>query len=139
MMRLRITHQVLSIWNDNNSIDYIADKIKSSHDLFTQFIAYELEGKYLKTPFDEVFNSTMDKIFSGEIKRLIINIPMGYGKTFRATIITSLRAYAIQSKSKIIHISYDSTLAQLNSQTIREIITKSSLYRKLYPNVILTE
>ncbi len=44
----------------------------------------------------------MDKIFSGEIKRLIINIPMGYGKTFRATIITSLRAYAIQSKSKII-------------------------------------
>jgi predicted phage terminase large subunit-like protein len=130
---------ILKLWKENKNRNYIADKLKSSHALFTEFIAYELEGNYFKTAFDNIFNDTMDKIFNGEIKRLIINIPMGYGKTFRATIITSLRAYAIQSASKIIHISYDNTLVQLNSQIIRQVINENFLYKRLFPNVILID
>jgi len=110
----------------------IANYLISNHNAFTKFIAYELEGNYIETPFDDVFNSTMDKVFRGEIKRLIINIPMGYGKTFRGVIVSSLRAYAIESRSKILHISYNDSLVKLNSSIIRDIIVNSVLYRELF-------
>ena len=110
----------------------IANYLVNNHNAFTKFIAYELEGNYIETPFDDVFNQTIDKVFKGEIKKLIINIPMGYGKTFRGVIISSLRAYAIESRSKILHISYNDSLVKLNSSIIRDIIINSALYKELF-------
>lgn len=66
--------------------------------------------------------STLDRVFSGEIKRLAITIPPGYGKTELAVINFIARGFAINPRSRFIHASYSQTLALDNSSKVKDII-----------------
>jgi len=56
-------------------------ELLSSHLAFTRRFFVEKEGQPLSVaPFHPVMCDALDRVFSGEIKRLIINIPPGYGK-----------------------------------------------------------
>jgi len=112
-------------------LNQIREHLISSHLNFCKFMFHELEGTYKPTQFDEVFSNTIDKVLRGEITRLVINIPVGMGKTARGVIATVALGFAIQPKSKFLHISYDRTLAYLNSSTIRDLITSEN-YKKLF-------
>ena len=122
--------------NKHLSISEIREKLLNSHDSFCKFMFSELEGTYLETRFDKIFNETIDKVFKGEIKRLIINIPVGMGKTARGVIAFVARGFAINARSRFLNISYDNTLVLLNSAMIRDFIQTPN-YKMIFGDVEL--
>lgn len=73
-------------------------------------------------PFHPVMCDTLDRVYRGEIKRLIINIPPGYGKTELAVINFIAHGFAINPRSRFIHASYAEPLALDNSTKVKDII-----------------
>lgn len=72
---------------------------------------------------------TLEKVVSGEINRLIINIPPRYGKTELAVKAFVAWGLAKNSQSKFIHLSYSDTLALDNSSQTKEYIESESFQR----------
>lgn len=96
---------------------------EKSHLAFTRYFFYHREGqKFIVAPHHIVMTDTLDKVFSGEIKRLIINVPPGYTKTELAVINFIAHGLAINPASKFIHISYSDNLAMLNSTLARDVV-----------------
>lgn len=98
-------------------------ELLSSHLAFTRRFFLEKEGQALSVaPFHPVLCDTIDKVFAGEIPRLIINIPPGYGKTELAVINMIAHGFAINPRSRFIHASYAQALALDNSSKAKDII-----------------
>lgn len=76
--------------------------------------------------------NTLDQVYSGRIKRLIINIPPGYTKTEAAVIAFMARGLAINPAARFIHTSYSEDLALLNSSLTRDVVC-SEAYQELWP------
>lgn len=96
------------------------------------FFKQRMGSKMVVAPHHEVIQSTLDRVISGEITRLIINVPPGYTKTEMATINMMARGLALNPRARFLHLSYSHNLALLNSSTTRSII-KSSAYQKMWP------
>lgn len=106
---------------------------ETDHLAFTRYFLKKRDGnKFIMSPHHRVMADTLDKVFTGEINRLIINVPPGYTKTEMAVINFIARGMAINPKSKYIHISYADNLAMLNSSNVKEICT-SDEYNRLFP------
>ena len=86
-----------------------------------------LIGRHHPVMFD-----TLDRVVSGEINRLIINIPPGYTKTEIASISFMARGLAINKRAKFMHLSYSDKLALLNSSITRSIV-KGESFQKMWP------
>lgn len=113
--------------------------LMGSHGLFTAFATKALDGNdYIDTPFDSVINDALEKTITGEIKRLVINIPPGYGKTAKAVWAYVARGFAINASARFIHVSYSDKLVQDNSSKIRDIVNHGD-YRQLFPYVDFKE
>lgn len=74
----------------------------------------------------------LNKVVTGEIKNLIINIPPRYGKTEIAVLNFVAWCLAKNPKAKFIHLSYSDDLALDNSSKIKELIL-SDEYQELWP------
>ena len=99
-------------------------RILGSHLDFTRKFFLEKEGQpFTDAPFHPVICGTLDRVFAGEIKRLIINIPPGYGKTELAVINFIAHGFAINARSRFIHASYAEPLALDNSTKVKDIIS----------------
>lgn len=72
----------------------------------------------------------LTKVFRGEIKRLIINLPPRYGKT---ELLIHFIAWCLARypDSNFLYISYGHSLAKKQTQTIRQIISLPE-YRKMF-------
>ena len=111
----------------------------SKHDYFSRFTTKALDGTdHIDTPFDAIINQALDMTFTGEITRLIINIPPGYGKTAKAVWAYVARGFAINPTSRFIHTSYSDKLVQDNSSKIRDLIGHHD-YGLMYPYVTFKE
>lgn len=111
----------------------------SKHEYFSRYTTRVLDGAdHIDTPFDSVINEALDKTFTGEITRLLVNIPPGYGKTAKAVWAYVARGFAINPASRFIHSSYSDKLVQDNSSKIRDLINHPD-YRKLFPYVSFKE
>lgn len=98
-------------------------RLLGSHLAFTTKFFLEKEGQpFSVAQFHRVMCDTLDRVFSGEIKRLIINIPPGYGKTELAVINFIARGFAINPRSRFIHASYAEPLALDNSTKVKDVI-----------------
>lgn len=105
----------------------------NSHLAFTRYFFKHREGaKFIVNPHHVVMAKTLDRVFTGEIKRLIINVPPGYTKTEMAVIAFIARGLAINPQAKFIHTSYSDPLALDNSMVIRDVIT-SEEYQTKWP------
>lgn len=94
-----------------------------SHLSFTESMFLEQEGlNFIEAGFHPVLCDTLDKCFTGEIKRLIINIPPGFGKTLLAVHYFITRGFAINPMAKFLHISYSQPLVLDNSTSARGIL-----------------
>lgn len=82
--------------------------------------------------FHHVLCDTIDRVISGEIKRLIINIPPGFTKTEAVAIAFMARGLAINPRSQFIHLSYADDLALGNSGKVKEIV-ESDYFQELFP------
>lgn len=78
--------------------------------------------------------SALDRVMSGELTKLIINIAPRYGKTELAVKSFISLGLAMNPGAKFIHLSYSDDLAHDNSEEIRDIV-KSDEYRALFPYV----
>ncbi len=115
--------------------DDLAHWLLAAQRNFTPFALEQLEGRvYDLAPHQKIICDTLDKVITGEIKRLIINIPPGYAKTAIAVWSFVSRGFAINPQAKFLHVSYSDTLVNDNSSNIRTIINSSD-YQALYPYV----
>lgn len=95
----------------------------ASHLAFTRKFFQEKEGQpFQVAPFHPVVCDTLDDVFTGKIKRLIINIPPGYGKTEMAVVNFIARGFAINPRARFIHASYAQALALDNSSRVKDVI-----------------
>ena len=96
---------------------------------------YERKGyRWVNNHHHSAIFAALTRVFNGECKRLIINIPPRYSKTEIAVI--NFIAWALGQKpdSEFIHVSYAANLAMGNSSQARDIVT-SDLYRTIFPDV----
>lgn len=100
---------------------------------FTRYFFKEREGiEFLEAPFHPVMCSALDAVMRGQINRLIINIPPGYGKTENAVVNFVARGFALNPRCRFIHLSYGDKLALDNSSKVRDLV-RSEAYQELWP------
>ena len=92
-------------------------------------------AKWIANKHHELIDETLQKVLSGEITRLIINISPGYTKTEKAVINFISRGLALNPQAKFIHTSYSDDLALVNSQIIRDQISLPE-FQELYPMAV---
>jgi len=98
--------------------------LETSLTRFTRFFfKHRLGYKMIMSPHHLLIAETLEKVISGEIKRLIINVPPGYTKTEFAVVHFVAYGLAINPKSKFIHATYSDALALENSTQVRDIVT----------------
>jgi len=87
--------------------------------------------KFIPSNHLEKIASTLEDVYNGNIKRLIINIPPRYGKTELAIKMFIAWCLAKTPSSKFIHLSYSDSLALDNSSQTKEYIN-SDAYQNLW-------
>ena len=108
----------------------IKEKCESSLLFFTRYIFKENTGiKFEVANFHIELAETLERVYRGEIKRLIINIPPRYGKTEIAVKMYISWCLAKNSRAKFIHLSYSDALALDNSSMTREYILSDAFQR----------
>ncbi len=104
---------------------------------FAVFALEILEGHvYELAPHQKLILHTLERVLSGEITRLIINIPPGSAKTSLTVWVFIAYLFALNPASKMLHVSYSDALVRSNSGRIKNII-ESSDYQSLFPWVKL--
>ena len=78
------------------------------------------------------------RVYRGECKRLIVNIPPRYSKTELAVIMFVSWCLGHQPDAEFIHTSYSATLSANNSAQIRELV-KHEAYRAIFPRVVVSD
>ena len=96
------------------------------------FFKQRFGSKMIISGHHKVIQKTLDRVISGEINRLIINMPPGYTKTELSSIFMIARGLAINPKARFLHLSYSDNLALLNSSTARSIV-KSGEFQDMWP------
>jgi len=95
-------------------------------------------SKFLLNWHHFVIEYVLQQVYSGHIKRLIINIAPGYTKTEQAVINFISRGLALNPRAKFIHASYSADLAHENSSAIREVVS-SVEFQALWPMKLRTD
>lgn len=115
------------------------DKELERRELQESLIAYAVWSFKQKTGKEFIVNEhhlkicrALERVFRGETRRLIINIPPRYSKTELAVKAFIEWCLAKVPDSKFIHLSYSDPLALDNSSSIRESI-KSDWYQQHWP------
>lgn len=78
------------------------------------------------------------RVFRGECRRLIINIPPRYSKTELAVVMFIAWAMGRAPDSEFIHASYSATLAAENSANVRGMMQHEE-YQRVFPGVLLAD
>lgn len=106
---------------------------ESDHLFFSRYFFKARQGIKFKVNWHhQLVSDTIDKVISGEIKNLVINLPPGSSKTELVVINLIARGLALNPRARFLHLSASDSLATLNSSQAREIIT-SDEYQKLWP------
>lgn len=115
-----------------------ADALKPDGKLldFTRWYFPEREGMdFIEGPHHRVIGDTLDRVFSGEITRLIINVPPGYTKTEAAVVNFIAKGFHINPASRFIHATFSDDLARENSDKVQALIALDG-YQAVRPVVI---
>ena len=64
----------------------------------------------------------LQRVMDGEITRLIINVPPGYGKTLSSVWAFVSKGFVVNQRSRFIHLSFSQELVLDNSSKIKEIL-----------------
>lgn len=114
----------------------LREYLKRDGNAFDRYFFKAREGSnWLANKHHELMDSVLEKVYTGEITRLIINIPPGYTKTEKAVINFTARGMAKNPKAKFIHVAYADDLALLNSQVIRDQVGLPE-FQELYPMAV---
>ena len=104
---------------------------------FTLFMFKARKGfNWLRAPHHKLMCEALDRVYRGECKRLIINIPPRGSKT--ELVVINFMAWSLGKSpdSEFIHTSYSARLASNNAWQCRELV-QSAEYKAIFPNVRL--
>lgn len=110
-------------------------KLHTSMLNFTKYFFFEkTRKKFVVNSHHDLICRALDRVFNGEITRLMINLPPRYSKTELVVKNFIAKGLAVNPSSKFIHLSYSDDLACDNSEEVRELV-KSEAYQEMYPYV----
>lgn len=113
--------------------DLIKKKCLEDHLYFTRHFFKARQGiKFRINWHHQLFADIVDKVISGELKNVVINVPPGSSKTEMVVINFIARGLAINPRARFLHLSASDNLASLNSSTARDIIT-SDEFQEFWP------
>lgn len=105
--------------------------------MFTRWMFRERRGyQWTQARHHALICNALERVFNGETKRLIINIPPRYSKTEIAVVNFIAWAMGRVPDSEFIHASYSATLAVNNSVQIRNLLQHEE-YQAIFPGVEL--
>ena len=108
-------------------------KCEQSHLFSTRYFFKARQQIKFKVNWHHVYLADiLEKVMTGEIKNLIINVSPGSSKTEMVVINFIARGLAVNPWCRFLHLAYSSDLALLNSKTARDLIT-SEEYQALWP------
>lgn len=88
--------------------------------------------QWMRSPHHKIVCDALMRVFNGECKRLIINIPPRYSKTELAVINFIAWSLGKVPDAEFIHASYSAQLAANNSAGIRDMLRHES-YQHIFP------
>jgi predicted phage terminase large subunit-like protein len=104
---------------------------------FSRWMFLQRRGfKWLRGKQHQIICDALMRVYRGECKRLIINVPPRYSKTELAVINFIAWSLGRHPDSEFIHTSYSGTLAETNTWETRELVSHPA-YREIFPNVAL--
>lgn len=121
-------------WGDLPAASQLAIKQRCDEDhlVFTRAFFKELQGAPFRVgQHHGIIARTLDRVISGEIDRLIINVPPGYTKTEEAVIAFIARGIAKNPRARFIHASFSGELVNENSVRIKDVMS-SEPYRDMW-------
>lgn len=92
--------------------------------------------KWMRGKQHKIICDALMRVYRGECKRLIINIPPRYSKTEIAVVMFIAWSMGKNPDSEFIHACYSGALATKNSGEIREIL-KTPEYQEIFPDAKL--
>lgn len=116
-----------------------AAAITAHNDLyfFVRWMFLQRRGyKWLRATHHKEICTALERVFNGECKRLIINVPPRYSKTEIAVINFIAWSLGRCPDAEFIHTSYSGSLAINNSSQVLDLIRHES-YREIFPAVKL--
>ncbi|WP_315077126.1 phage terminase large subunit [Acinetobacter guillouiae] len=125
----------------NSNARDLAIQVEAQEDLyfFSKYIFKERRKyKWMHNWHHRVVCDALMKVFRGETKRLIINIPPRYSKTELAVINFMAWCFGKAPDSEFIHVSYSATLAANNAFQTRNLVQEEA-YLKVFPNLTLRD
>ena len=96
------------------------------------FFKHRFNSRMIISDHHKLMAETLMKVVTGEITRLIINVPPGYSKSELAVISFIAYGLAIDPQNRFMHLSYSDSLALQNSTVVRDIVT-SEEFQKMWP------
>lgn len=102
---------------------------------FSRYMFKKRRGyKWVQNWHQEKICEALMRVYHGECKRLIINIPPRYSKTELAVVNFIAWAMGKVPDSEFIHVSYSKTLAANNLANVRDLIAHED-YAHIFPSV----
>lgn len=98
------------------------------------FFKHRQKRKFVIGDHHEIICNALERVLSGDLTRLIINIAPRYGKTELAVKNFIAHGLALNPAAKFIHLSYSDSLALDNSEEIRDFVQEEE-YQALFPHV----
>lgn len=93
------------------------------------FFKKRFKRKFVVGRHHEIIADALDRVLSGEVKKLIINIAPRYGKTELAVKNFIAMGLGLNPKAKFIHLSYSDDLARDNSSDVQSIMNEPEYQR----------
>lgn len=116
-----------------------AARVLAQHDLyaFTRWMFVHRKGfKWRQARHHKLICDALMRVFRGESKRLIINIPPRYSKTEIAVVNFIAWALGQVPDAEFIHASYSAQLAMKNATQIRALVQHEE-FRAVFPDLTL--
>lgn len=90
---------------------------------FTRYFYKKRYGRrFIVNPHHRIVCDALNKLMSGQCRKLILNISPRYSKTELAVINHIANGLGRNPEAKFIHLSYSDDLVQTNSESVRDII-----------------
>lgn len=98
------------------------------------FFKHQYNRKFVIGEHHDIIANALERVLTGDLKRLIINIAPRYGKTEIAVKSFISHGLALNPSAKFIHLSYADDLALDNSEAVKDLI-QTEQYQTLFPEV----
>lgn len=105
---------------------------------FSRWMFLQRKGyPWLQSPHHKIMCDALMRVFRGECRRLIINVPPRYSKTELAIVNFIAWSMGKVPDAEFIHASYSGTLATENSTNVRALIQHEA-YTEIFPECVLS-